>query len=241
MKKILNANQLKYIAITAMLIDHIAWKFLSLSGPLGFIAHLIGRMTIPIMCYFIAEGYHKTKDVKRYALRLFVFAAISHIPFFWLQKEHLPADFTEFVAGLPETSVMWPLFLALIALIARNSEKLRSWMKITIVIALCALAFSADWMFLPIIWALNFDIFRDEPKKQMLWFAVTTIPIALSEPVMYLSKGFGVVGWSFFQSGLLLAIIPLMLYNGQLGTKSRFSKWVFYVFYPLHMLILALI
>ena len=44
------------IAIIAMTIDHIA---------------------CPIMCYFIAEGYHYTKNINKYTRRLFVFSLVS--------------------------------------------------------------------------------------------------------------------------------------------------------------------
>ncbi len=60
----LTANVLKYIAIAAMLIDHIAWSFVSDYSVLGQIMHVIGRLTAPIMCYFIAEGYYYTRNVK---------------------------------------------------------------------------------------------------------------------------------------------------------------------------------
>ena len=149
-------------------------------------------------------------------------------------------SFREFAVNILETSVMWPLFLALIALMVRNSPKLKSWLKIVIIIALCGLAFLADWMLFPIIWALIFDFFRGEPKKQMLWFGVTAIPIMLLEPALRLVNGYALVGWIFFQFGLLLAIMPLSMYNGKRG-KSHSSKWIFYIFYPLHLIVLALI
>ena len=63
MKKTLDSNTLKFIAIVAMTIDHIAWLvFLGYdNGIVPVTLHIIGRLTCPIMCYFIAEGYHYTK------------------------------------------------------------------------------------------------------------------------------------------------------------------------------------
>ncbi len=55
---------LKMIAILAMLIDHIAWAFVPTGTLLGQIMHIIGRITAPIMCYFIAEGYYHTHNIK---------------------------------------------------------------------------------------------------------------------------------------------------------------------------------
>ena len=80
MKKSLDSNMIKIIAIIAMSIDHITWMIYP-GYPkeiIFIILHIIGGITCPIMCYFIAEGYHYTKDINKYTKRLFVFAFISH-------------------------------------------------------------------------------------------------------------------------------------------------------------------
>ena len=68
MKKTLNSNCIKMIAIIAMTIDHIAWLlFPGYSRDImPIVMHIIGRITCPIMCYFIAEGYYYTKDITKY-------------------------------------------------------------------------------------------------------------------------------------------------------------------------------
>ena len=70
MKKGLNANTLKVIAITAMTLDHIAWMCFPgyPRAPLPVLLHVLGRLTCPIMCFFIAEGYHHTKNIRKYNL-----------------------------------------------------------------------------------------------------------------------------------------------------------------------------
>ena len=69
----LNSNTIKVIAILAMTIDHVTWLvYPGFSREiLPIMLHIIGRITCPIMCFFIAEGYHYTKDIKRYTIRLF--------------------------------------------------------------------------------------------------------------------------------------------------------------------------
>ena len=64
-------NELKLLAILAMTVDHIAWSLFPgySMHPLALLMHAIGRLTCPIMCYFIAEGYHYTRNFKKYALR----------------------------------------------------------------------------------------------------------------------------------------------------------------------------
>ena len=85
---------LKTIAIIAMLIDHIAWAFVPTGTILGQIMHIIGRITAPIMCYFIAEGYYHTHNMKKYALRLAIFALISHIAYNYFMTGKIVNPFT---------------------------------------------------------------------------------------------------------------------------------------------------
>ena len=56
-----------------MLIDHIAWAFVPTASLLGQVMHVIGRLTGPTMAYMLAEGYHYTRNVKKYAMRLGIF------------------------------------------------------------------------------------------------------------------------------------------------------------------------
>ena len=70
----LNRTQLKLIAICAMVCDHVAWGFVEFMSPLGQVMHVIGRLTIPIMCFFVAEGFRKTSNVKGYVTRMATFA-----------------------------------------------------------------------------------------------------------------------------------------------------------------------
>ena len=71
-KKPLSSNAIKLIAIAAMTVDHIAWAVFP-GYPKEFLPllmHLIGRITCPIMCYCIAEGYHYTRNIRKYTARL---------------------------------------------------------------------------------------------------------------------------------------------------------------------------
>lgn len=71
----LDSFTLKIIAITAMVIDHVGLLFF----PTIAIFRIIGRLTIPIMAYLITEGYKKTRSIKKYMFRLFIFALISMV------------------------------------------------------------------------------------------------------------------------------------------------------------------
>lgn len=71
----LNRNQLKYLVIVAMVIDHIAATFLSNDSGIAVIMRMIGRLTAPTMAFFIVEGYFHTKNKKEICFSfIYIFA-----------------------------------------------------------------------------------------------------------------------------------------------------------------------
>lgn len=106
-----NGNQLKLLAIFAMLVDH--WAIVFVPGEFAglWLLRLVGRLTAPIMCYLIAEGYWHTSDLRRYLGRLLLVALVSHIPHA-LCFGFDPWRFWE------ATDVMFALLLGLVALAA---------------------------------------------------------------------------------------------------------------------------
>lgn len=75
--KTLDDDTVKWIAMLAMTIDHVAFLFLYELSLLSEIMHFIGRLVAPLMCYFLVVGYTRTKNVWRYFVRLMVFALLS--------------------------------------------------------------------------------------------------------------------------------------------------------------------
>ena len=121
MEKKLNSNHLKIIAIIAMTIDHAANLFYPSfpAQPLPIALHIIGRLTAPIMWFFIAEGYHYTHNIKKYLLRLGIFAIISHFAYCFA----FGINFVPLKTGIfNQTSVMYPLFIAVLVLWLQDSE-----------------------------------------------------------------------------------------------------------------------
>ena len=119
--KMLTANMLKIIAVAAMTLDHITWTLFPGYDQriVILILHGIGRITMPIMCYFIAEGYYHTRNLKRYLGRLFIFSFISHFAYTFA----FGISFIPFKTGIfNQTSVIWAMFWGLFALAAVKSD-----------------------------------------------------------------------------------------------------------------------
>lgn len=227
----MSAYALKTIGILAMLIDHIAWAFLPLGSFLSQAMHFVGRLTAPIMCFFIAEGYRYTRDVKKYAMRLGIFVLISHIPFYYFQKGKLPLPMR-----LYPTSVMYPLLLGLLSIIAWESKKLTSHQKALVIAGLLAVSDLGDWGAFALGWVFIFGTVKDDLLK-FKYFTLVGILAAIS-PILS-TRGSVPIHHLSFQMGIFLAIPLLKTYNGELGGKKG-SKWFFYFFYPAHLIILGL-
>ena len=241
MKKVLDANGVKGIAILAMTIDHIAWLLFP-GYPrkiLPILMHIIGRITCPVMCWFIAEGYHHTKDVGKYTRRLFVFAFLSHFAYVFASAGFVDwKSFIPFYYGqiLNQTSVMWPLAWGLVMLRIADSKTVQEKMKPVLIILICVITFPSDWSCIASLCILAFGTNRGKLKTQMLWMVFY---VALYSIVYFfaMDKVYGLI-----QMAVVLAIPVIGLYNGQRGPSprvNRIMKWVFYIYYPLHLLVIG--
>ena len=243
MKKRLNANWIKIIAVLAMTIDHIAWLvFPGYPCDLVPVAmHVIGRMACPIMCYFIAEGYHHTKDVGKYTRRLFGFAAVSHFAYIFFSPNFIDwKSFIPFYYGevLNQTSVLWPLAWGLVMLRVANSEKIKEHVKPLLILLICLVTFLSDWSCIASLCILAFGTNRGHFKKQMLWMVFY---VAMYSAVYFFALD---PVYGLMQMAVILAIPVLAMYNGQRGHNqqvNRAMKWLFYLYYPLHLFVLGLI
>lgn len=212
----MNRNQLKYLAIAAMLIDHIAYKFVP-AGINHEVMRFIGRLTNPIMCYFIAEGYIHTRDLRKYFLRLAVFALISWLPFDLFVYGEWPRA---------KLGVIFTLMLGLLAICVWDKLRMNFAAKVAVIAGLCYLSRYGDWRYVNVILPLIFFMFREDALKKWTAYYVFTL-------LMMLRPSFHV-----YQVGQLVFPLLMTCYNGESGDKSAFHKWIFFVFYPVHLLIL---
>lgn len=241
MKATLNSNWIKVIAIVAMTIDHVAWLvfpgYPSDILPIGM--HIIGRITCPIMCYFIAEGYHHSKNVAKYTSRLFAFAFISHFAYIFFSENYIDwKSFIPFYYGeiINQTSVMWSLSWGLVMLRIAYSKKIRENIKPILVILICLITFPSDWSCIASLCVLAFGTNRGHFKKQMLWMIFY---VAMYSVVYFfaLDKLYGLI-----QMAVVLAIPVIRMYNGRRGHSPKINntmKWMFYIYYPLHLFVIG--
>ncbi|MGN0814177.1 MAG: TraX family protein [Candidatus Coproplasma sp.] len=234
MKKRLNSNHLKLIAIIAMTIDHIADLIYPgfPTDPIAITLHIIGRLTAPIMWFFICEGFHYTKNLKKYLLRMFVFAIISHFAYCFA----FGINFIPFADGIfNQTSVIWPLFWAIVVLWILNSDnKLKEWQKWLLIILINAIAFPADWSCIAVMAIATMYHNRNNLNKQMLGMMFWVIIYAVVS-FFCVNKVYAIV-----QLGVILVYPLLKLYNGEKG-KAKWMKWFFYIYYPAHLVIIGII
>ncbi len=222
--QVLDGAQLKYIAFLSMLIDHVNNALITpkLDGG-GFLLVLsnflsvVGRIAFPIFIFFVVEGFFKTKNRARYLANLLIFGAISEVPF---------DLFTSKVFFDPYwNNMMFTLALCLVTiwtidvLREKISHKI-AWYVLSLGLV-CAFGFlamvlSLDYDYHAIILAYLFYIFYDRP--------------VLSATFGYLSIIKEV--YSFLGFSLTLT------YNGKRGKQY---KWLNYLFYPVHILILGLL
>lgn len=222
--QILDGTILKIIAMISMVFDHTGDMFF----PDVMWPRMVGRLAMPIFSFFIAEGFAHTRDKKRYLCRIGVFALISEIPFDLAFEGKI---------GFAHQNIMLSFFLSVIALIlfdwirgGKDPEekqvsvgKTLLGVSVVAVIAALSLLLRADYTVFAVAAVFLFYVLRK--KHQLIRSGVGVAFLALTRTMGY----YCATGLSF---------IPLALYNGK---KGKGLKWLFYVFYPGHLLLLAAI
>lgn len=223
----------------AMTADHVAWAFVATDSVLGECLHFIGRLVAPLMAYFLVVGHHHTKDVRAYALRLGVFAIISQP--FYVAYQLAINDTSDIGRHLWHGNVLFGLMLALGALWVRHLT-LMGFYKIIAIIIIYVCAGMADYGRALVLWVLLFDGFYDKnfDKKDCGDKAGLVVAYVLTLPVMYVAiYGFRqTVGLGFMHFGMVLTAFCVLMYNGKKG-RTWGGRYLLYVFYPVHLGILA--
>ncbi|MCQ2211654.1 MAG: conjugal transfer protein TraX [Paludibacteraceae bacterium] len=232
-----------------MTIDHVTWIVFPgySTEPLAIFFHIIGRLAMPIFAFFIAEGYHYTHDRMKYMLRILMFSLVSHVPYMMASvvfQNYGWMSLIPFATGegitrfLNQGSVLFAYFIGLVMLCVYNSEKFKHWQKAIIILLLCVLSFPCDWSCIASLVVLAIGDNRGKPLKQVLnsMFWILTYAIVY---FFALDKLYGLL-----QLLVILAVPLLMLYNGKKSDNeliNKIMKRFFYVYYPLHLLIIGIL
>ena len=185
------------------------------------------------MFFFICEGFYYTRNLKKYISRLFAFAVISHFAYcFAFGINYIP-----FSTGsiFNQTSIMWTLAWSVVALYVVNGEtNLKAWQKYALVILIDVVTFSADWSCIAVMAILSMYSNRGNLKKQIAGMSFWVLLYAVISFV-FVNKTYGVITLA------VILVYPLLrMYDGTKG-KAGWMKWFFYLYYPLHLVMIGIL
>ncbi len=243
---------LKLIALLSMLWDHVTavWPLQIILWPLLYpeaetlpppvelaetVGHYLGRIAAPIFLWSIANGYRHTRNVKRYALRLLIFACLAEWPYFLLFEVH--------------GNILFTLLIGLLTL--RGTDLLNAkrsglgWVFAGGVILLLEVLHFPEGQGRYVLFILTFYHTESWPRSKtaLLWLFLYP---ASRWRLLRLCFTEGFSAWSirtFVLNGFgpLLGVALTLSYSGKKGPDGRGLKYLWYIFYPAHLLALALV
>lgn len=232
--KILSSNALKIIACIFMLIDHVGLVFMADNVYM----RAVGRLAFPIFAFLIVQGLMHTSDIRKYIMRMGAFALISEIPFDLAIHDRL------WYPGAQ--NVFFTLTAGLFAIYSMESRgRLGKWrVEIALAAALIAEFLRFDYGMAGIGIILVFYWCENERRTEMSADAgsvgvLSYFRLRQNVEAVIISTITYVLCLGMKQLYALLALIPINMYNGKRGRWNL--KYVFYVFYPAHLLIIWLI
>lgn len=230
---------LHILAMGLMLCDHL-WATVV---PGNDWLTCIGRLAFPIFAFMIVEGYFHTRSVKKYMLRMLIFAVLSEIPFNLMAGGRIFYPIHQ--------NVLWTFLIALVIIHWNEKAKAteKRWLRIPVAVgtmllgSLVGLLTMMDYYHAGVLMVLVFYFFRGTTWRYkaaqlvLLWWIN-------AEVLGGIGYEFQLFGRSFFlarQSLAVLALIPIWLYRGKQGYHSKWFRWLCYGFYPAHLLILGIL
>lgn len=209
---------LKLVAIVAMTADHVS-AYLMEHGTIAYeICQFFGNFTIVIMSYFIAQGLKYTHSVRRYAIRMLVWAVISQLPYYLLRHD----------SGL---NVLVTLLGSLIAIYLLD-RKGWDYFILAFVVFLPISLFS-DWVFLPLIFTI---IFYEADKYDKKWLPIVLLPGVMFIIRLLISSGSIA---RYISEAVAFAIITSIIYllrdRTEIKVEGKLPGFVFYAYYPMHL------
>ena len=211
---------LKIIAVITMFIDHLGY---TIFGKFSFFNY-VGRIAFPIFAFQISEGYIHTNNLKKYFLRLFLFAIISQIPFML---------FHSIVSNVFYLNVFFTLLLGLCCIYIYDKCKYKFLGIIaSILVAFIAQITNCDYGAYGVAIILIFYIFKNNIIYSSIFFIIATMAKHFLPCVKY-----GIFAKDYLYL-FICTIIPTLLFALYNGKKGKNIKYLLYLFYPIHLLLL---
>ena len=227
MEKCLSNFDLKLVAIITMTIDHIGVVF---GTPFYNFLRAVGRLSFPIFAFLLTEGYVHTKSFSKYFFRLLVLAVVSEVIYdyvFYGSFIYLEANNIFFTLALGLLT-LWLLDKSRTLVKKYFKEKIDltiilpiTYLLIIVVMGLIAEFLNFSYGMLGILVISFFYLFKKNFPLTVLSVSLSTL--ILGDTMQYFS---------------LLSLILIYFYNKKLGKKC---KVFFYLYYPLHILVLGVI
>lgn len=258
----INSNVLKTIAIIAMVIDHIAFYFAaSLPTAIYLVCRYIGRIAMPIFVYLLVQGFFHTKDFKKYLSRMGIFAVVTQVLIaivMVINIKYVP-NYISAKYVYMNGNILFSFVISLITLkLLHEDVIMQKWtynknlsFKIIILCAIFLICVFAplDYGIEVIILSVLMYYLEKFKIKTMIekskgTFSIKNIVINSlnDDKIQMIYIGFMLLILSvlivYFNAvwTVLLAIIPISLYNGERGKINL--KYMYYIIFPLHHILL---
>lgn len=231
-----DAYFLHIFAFITMFIDHLGYNIFY-QYP---IFRVIGRLAFPIFAFFIAEGLNKTKNIKKYVLRMFFLCIVSEIPYnFFLRGKVMLFQYN---------NVMWTYLISVLGILLINKyrsidkSQARNNLMFFVVTAICFVIgniFNVDYDgFGCLIVFIFYFIDSKEKYGKILQFSLFALIVSIG----FTNFTHNIFGLTIPIEYFALFSFPLIWkYNGEQGLRNKVTKIFFYGFYPVHLLILGLV
>lgn len=241
----INANQLKVVAIIAMIIDHIGYYFwFMLTDEVYLITRIIGRIAMPIFVFLIIQGYFKTSNVKKYIGRLLKLAIITQLIISLIFVINFKLLSTYDIGVYKELNILFSFCLSLCIIYIIDKRNIISKINFTnnlfrvlilaIVISIYILLdidYSVIVPMMAVEMYINEIINNKESKRKKCGYNILLFLIVFTNSIF--QEYIGIFS--------ILSLIFILLYNGKLGKKSIFIQKTFYYIFPIQHSILYLL
>jgi len=245
----LERNQIKCIAISCMVLDHVAFALVPYTSPLFHVMRFFGRCTAPIMCCLLAEGWRRTSNRRRYISRMFAFGAISYVPYVLLGHPYVMVGQGSMWQLDFDMEVTLGICLLMLAgwdwVMAKTGPGPVRWAGLgAVVAAACWLTRWCDWPIIAPLWVINAYINRDNRTVFISMFIMIGLYASYYNYVQWLAitdSWVTALVYDIYTLGFLLAIPLMNDYDGIQVRHDKANRYFFYAFYPAHIAIIDLV